>query len=290
MGINKIGKVDVKNLIIRGSFLLVFLCLSLFSYSQTPKEFSAEQSAYLKELSDWMIAEDKQRGKKLMEESFIPFINAGGLSGEQLSHVYEISNLMLKKRMRAYPEFESFCNLLMSFEKANLNIDQWNVWKDIMIELGRGKKKSTFVSFFEASTLLILEKVLYKSSTVTWKSSGYDFIFISDSLPIVQFKETNLTCVSKGDSSVIYETEGLLFPTRKILIGKGGRITWERVGLPKDEVFAELQDYKLRMKSSAFSMDSVLFHNQFFKYPLMGSLTGENISRKRLCYCIASIF
>ena len=102
--------------------------------------------------------------------------------------------------------------------------------------------------------------VIFKSSSTTWKSSNNRFKFTYDKEPIIVFEEMNLKCYSKNDSSVLYNTKGVYYPMTSTWKGNNGRLTWERAGLAKEEVYAEIKGYKISMKSAGFTADSALFY------------------------------
>ena len=280
MGTFKVAKKGVKNAIHRNFYACALLLLPLLLNAQGPKEFSSDHSKYIQELSKWMIDTDKKEGKPFMEEKFVTFWNSGSLNSNKKDRVIEISNVMLKKRMRAFPEFKMLCDLLLAYEDSKLGDDNFEEWAKCMLALGKGNRKTIFSDFLKISESLVTRKVLYNSSTVQWKVAAFDFNFKMDSIPIISFGTTNLICEAKGDSSVIYNTSGNYFPTMYSFRGEGGKVTWERVGLDKDETFAKVGNYKLRLKSSQFRIDSVLFYNTFFNQPLMGVLTEKIIAGK----------
>ncbi|MEM7163182.1 MAG: hypothetical protein AAF487_12165 [Bacteroidota bacterium] len=249
-------------------------------FSQTPTSFSSDHQEFSQQLSDWMIQSDKKIGKEFMEQEFAPFWAGSFLNASQKDQVIEIGNVMLKKRMRAFPEFKMLCDFLLNYEESNLGADNFEQWYLSMIELGGGKRKSIFNDYLKTSESLISEKVLYRSNTVVWKTKEYGFSFQLDSLPLIKFEDSDLICLSKGDSSSIYKTDAVFLPTKNLIYGKGGEVTWERVGLPREQTYAKINNYKLRVKSSQFRIDSVQFYNAFFDRPLMGVLTEKIIAGK----------
>ncbi|MFM7767509.1 MAG: hypothetical protein ACKO9S_06590, partial [Bacteroidota bacterium] len=103
-----------------------------------------------------------------------------------------------------------------------------------------------------------------------------DYIFSQDTIPKVIFPQFDLVYISKGDSARIVGTTGVFYPTLKKFIGKGGRVTWERAGLPKDQVYADLGGYSIDVSGSDYDADSVTFYNkQVFQQPLLGKLSDK---------------
>src|SRR5690606_6361564 len=99
------------------------------------------------------------------------------------------------------------------------------------------------------------------------------FVFEKGKDPYVVFTNVDLVCLSRKDSSVIKNTDGVWNILENTWTGKKGKVTWERTGLPSSAVFAELKDYKIQLKSAEYKADSVEFtHIGFFKGTLLGHL------------------
>jgi hypothetical protein len=120
--------------------------------------------------------------------------------------------------------------------------------------------------------------MLYESNIVRWKATAADAHFqYLDGKLLLLFRNTDLMCYAFNDSSVIYNTEGIYDPIEFRWAGQGGKVPWNRVGLPENEVYATLGDYRLRTQFSKFDADSVLFYNpKLFPEPQFGKF-AENV-------------
>jgi len=88
---------------------------------------------------------------------------------------------------------------------------------------------------------------------------------------ILIFPSLTLTAVAKGDSSVIYNTKGVYYPTLEKFYGSGGRVDWRRAGWDLKQIYATLKNYTIDVSRAEFTADSVTFYNpHFFKEPLTG--------------------
>ena len=90
----------------------------------------------------------------------------------------------------------------------------------------------------------------------------------------------NLKCLSRGDSSVVYKTSGIYFPTLEKFYGNEGRVTWQRAGYDPEKTYASFNSYNIRIKESRYIIDSVMFYNEFFDMPLAGKLTEKIIGNR----------
>jgi len=226
-----------KEKLIKTLVVLVIFCSSFSVLAQSIKVFTPNPDEYLNEISEFLENSDKKRAKKFIEEKFEPFWLSTQITTKQREDIYEISNLMLKKRMNPFPEFYSFLNTAVGLENSSQSVESYNAW--------------------------------------SWRASRSTFEFVFDSLPKIVFEPIDLTCYSKRDSSVIKNTRGVYLPITQEWIGEGGKITWERAGLDTLTTYAEVFDYSLKMKKSDYEIDSVLFYNGFFMEPLLGSLTEK---------------
>ncbi len=96
-------------------FLSLFCIFSLQGFSQL-REFTREKQAFYDELTELLEDADKKEGKELMEENFGPFwLNSDIYNDAQKEKIYDVADLMLKKRLRPFPFYKSFVIALLSF-------------------------------------------------------------------------------------------------------------------------------------------------------------------------------
>jgi hypothetical protein len=250
--------------------------------------FTPNPEEYLTEMTDFLEESDKKRAKEFIEKKFVPFWASTQLTNKQRTDIYKISNLMLKKRMNAFPEFYSFLNTAIGLENSSQSTESYNAWSKSVFTL-INKKRFQFTSYLNSCSDLFESNIIYNSPTTVWKASRDTFEFVYDSIPKIVFQPIDLTCYAKRDSSIIKGTRGVFLPLTLEWIGEGGKITWERAGLDPQETFAEVFNYKLKMKKSDYQIDSVLFYNGFFMNPLLGSLTEKilaNVTPEKATYPI----
>jgi hypothetical protein len=82
-----------------------------------------------------------------------------------------------------------------------------------------------------------------------------------------------LSCYANEDSTYIYNTKGIYYPTLSKWVGSGGKVLWKRAGFDENTVYAELDKYVINVKNSKYTADSVkFFYKDFFDKPLLGKL------------------
>ncbi|MDP4266161.1 MAG: hypothetical protein Q8880_01845 [Bacteroidota bacterium] len=272
------------------SFVIIlgFIILkSSIAYSQALRSFTSESDQYLKELMQFFKEEKGSEGKKFVEEFSLVW-NSGKITDEQKDVLYKISNKMLKKKMKAFPHFHNYLSSVMSFINTSQSGKSYLAWQNSLESLINLSSSSKFISFIDISNNLFNANILYKSSSTIWKSDNNNYAFEYDSLPKIIFHNLKLTCYTNNDSSVIFDTKGVYYPTEVKFNGTGGTINWQRAGFSPDTVYANLKKYELFFNLSKFTFDSVIFYNKiFFKKPLIGVVNEKilaNVTQDKATY------
>ncbi|MEZ5195725.1 MAG: hypothetical protein R2764_04830 [Bacteroidales bacterium] len=219
------------------------------------------------------VKENQKATEELMVQ-FTEYWNTGVFTKEIKDDVKRNCNLLLKRRLRGYPDFFYYLgsvNGLMDYDHPVSSYLAWQKSVDLLVNDKRSTKPIR--SFLETSYFLLYENVLYRSKATEWKSNSYDFVFEFDSVPKVVFDDFNLSCYANRDSSVVYETKGVFYPLESIWVGKKGKVSWARTGLPNDQVYALLDDYSIQLSFSKYTVDTVQFFNKkYWDKPLPGRL------------------
>lgn len=207
--------------------------LPLYSLAQQSsiKIFSSDSVKYFEEMKIFLSEARKDEAKDFMKE-FQKSWYGGKFSEKQRKGVYHISNVMLEKKMRPFPDFVNYLNTVVSFVLSPYqNQESFDVWQEIVEKLIGGKSrksKQMYADYIEVCNNLFSENLMYKSEAVSWTASNSNYIFEFDTVPVMIFPSLNLICFAKGDSAVIYNTKGVFLSYRKLM----GRRGWES-GLEK---------------------------------------------------------
>ena len=262
------------------------------SFSQKFSEFSADSEEFLDQMNDLFSQvnskEDKNTCEEMMEQ-FTGYWNTGVFNKEIKDRIKLISNHMLNRRLRAWPDFYNYLSANMAMMDFDHSAESYEAWHQSIDQLVNDKRSSKPIkSFLETSHNLLYNNVLYESRATMWKSSTYDFVFEYDSTPVVVFEDLHLTCLAYSDSSVIYSTKGKFYPIDNYWYGQTGNIKWVRAGYDPNVVYAELSKYELSLSFSRFSADTVKFyHKDYWNRPLLGSLEEKvlaNVTEEKATY------
>lgn len=262
-----------KKIIIKGLLALAMIVCGLGPLqAQTIKSFSNQHAQFITEMTDFLAVSDKKAAKDLMAGFNIHW-NGSRISNEAKDLIVEASNLMLKKRMTPFPGFSEYLQTIISYGESNKEQDVFIAWLKglgkIIPKISTGK----YMNYLSFSKYFFKENALYFSDAVVWTTTSSNFEFGYDSLAYLKVGRGDLKCSTRRDSSIIIGTEGILYPTETRFEGKNGKVLWERAGLSEKDASAELSRYKINIKSTKYSADSVKFtYTKYFKEPLLGSL------------------
>jgi hypothetical protein len=248
--------------------LYTLLCLILVAssvFSQRIEKFTREDEAFIKELAKVFDDSRKGEGKEFIEKQFMPvWLEDGAYTLPQQEMIFETLDMMLKNKNKVYPEFEQYIKALIFFPKAAKTDKDFLEWQTVLAKLIADKKLKKYLpEFLEASSGMFENKTFYKTETIAWVSSSNGYQFVFDSVPCIVFPALTLKCYSKGDSSVIQNTNGIYFPTTDRFVGDKGKVTWQRAGFDPTKTYAEFNAFNIRLKGSTFTVDSVMFYNEF---------------------------
>ena len=263
--------------------LILIACffLSTTLFSQVVK-FTPEPEKFLKEVQSFLSTIDKSMAKKYVNE-FEPIWLGEFFTPDIKAHVYATTNLMGEKRLRASPDYVYYFNAILYFSSSGMDPNKFEEWQGVLDKLLNKASKKRITDFLKNSQYLFKDNSIYVGSltvgSTVWKLSKNDFEITYAKEPIFHFENVDLKCFSKNDSSIIHGTSGDYYPLSAMWIGKGGKIDWQRAKLKKEEVYAEIKNYRISLKSATYKVDSALFHHaSYFSQPVLGKLTEKVIS------------
>jgi len=270
-------------------YVIISVCflMSFSLYSQTTlKHFTSDSAIFFDEMEQFLTKSRRAEGLLVMDDFSWHW---GKFSDKGREDVYKTANLMLKKKKKAFPDFKNYLYIISDFVSSESQSEEsFREWQKILIKLSKGKSKKKFSAYLKSCNSLFAENLLYKSASNSWAADNSNYTFGFDSLPTITFDTLTLTCYSKGDSSVIYNTKGIYYPTEAKWVGFGGKITWERAGFSPDKVYANINDYVISLKSPKYTLKNVLFYDlNYFDVPLNGVVQEKvlaNIKSSKASY------
>ena len=258
--------------------ILLIVAISIIGNSTKIKAqnaFPSDSIEFFNAMESYLTNARKE-GKDFMKQ-FETVWYGGYFTEEQRKGVYSISNLMLQKKMRAFPDFRNYLYTVGSFVTSDFQTEKsFDLWQSTLQKLLNDRNKRKFSDYLTFSNGLFSENAMYISASTKWSANNNNYVFGYDSLPKITFEALDLICFAKDDSMKIKNTKGVYYPTEDLWIGQGGVVDWQKAGLLDDEVYAEIRNYKIITKTYSYSADSVLFYNSFyFDKPLLGRLEDK---------------
>lgn len=197
---------------------------------------------------------------------------------DRLVVIYETA---VKLRMRAYPDMYNMVTTMHLYYAEGQNFDAWV--SSIELLQSRNKKVKDVTDFVNFSQQLIADRTLYKSPSSMWQAQpGTPYrLKVEDKEILVDLQGPFELYYSSGrDNGTIYGTSGLYSYFDNKWQGKGGRLNWDRTGLPTTTCWAVLDKYEAVLRFPKFTADSVSFtHTTYFQQPILGRVE-EALSAK----------
>jgi len=267
----------------KSTLFLFFILLGMNALGQV---FSLDKEKFTKEfhkiLSDYNKGDFSDFSKKDLPK-FI--IESNGFSEQMFTTLVNTSNLILEKKLKPYPELYNYVYSMYSLALNKQNTESVNAWHATVDKMLDARNVKKFEDFIELSSNFFSKGILSEASNYTWYYLGGKYTFDSDDKAFIRFENGNLICRVDNrdkkeaaetpfvDSIVVKNTNGIFDPFLKRWEGNGGVITWEKVGLSPNESYADINSYKLALKSPNFTADSVMIHTPYFQKAIMGQLT-----------------
>ena len=112
---------------------ILLIVISLVSFTlkgnaQVLKNFTPDPVKFAEEMQKFLEETDKKEGSKIMEEFIIEW-NGGKFNPTQQDAIYKTSNSMLRKRMKAFPDFKNYIIALTSFARSKQTQQSFTAWQ-----------------------------------------------------------------------------------------------------------------------------------------------------------------
>ncbi|MAE15140.1 MAG: hypothetical protein CL821_06070 [Crocinitomicaceae bacterium] len=273
--------------------ICIIVFFSFFNLGFSQSTFTPEPEKFLKDVQTFLGTYDKSKAKKYVK-SFEPLWLGEFFTPDNKAHVYATLNAMVSKGLRPYPDFFSYFNAIYYYSDSKMSAENFEKWQNVLDQLLKKATNKRIQQFLKVSENLFLDGTIYLTSrsqkaATRWEISRKDSFDIQylKKVPVFTFENIDLKCFSKGDSSVIYNTNGQYFPLTSIWLGNKGKIDWQRARKDKDIFYAKFDKYNLALKNSSYYIDSVTFYSNYFDQPIKGKLTEKVISvisYKRVTY------
>ena len=264
--------------------LLVSFIAATTAFSQSfPNSRDKFAKEFQRQIGEYGSGDYSNFAKK---EFQLMLLESSEFPDDYFAKMVETCNAMEAKRLKAYPDIYNYVFSVAAFVKTKqpkASYQAWHATVDKMLSNRNPKKVEDFVDF---SAGFFSEGRISTSSNHSWYYFGGSYDFVADDKDVsINFKDGSLVCraiASSGsnrgeavDSLRINTTAGTYDPVLKKWLGRGGKVTWEKVGMDAAKTFAMLKGYDLSLKTSNLSVDTVELTTTYFKTPILGSLSDR---------------
>ncbi|MBO4306821.1 MAG: hypothetical protein J5848_00715, partial [Bacteroidales bacterium] len=238
------------------------------------------------EMLEYLDQATSEKQKKLDDANLIRQFSDvyGQMNSGMQGRLTNICNVVLKLKVRQHPDVFNFVSTLVKMYNAETSKENFEQWiRSIEFIQSRNKKVKDFTDFIEFTSQFLTDRTLYGSRSCTWQTqagTSYRLLFEDNDIKIVFDKPFELYYSSDKDNGTIYGTTGTYYYFDNKWVGKGGRLNWDRTGIPTTACWAVLSKYEAITKFPKFTADSVLFTNtNYFSQPIYGRVE-EALSAK----------
>jgi hypothetical protein len=265
---------------------LAFAFLMLIFNKLNAQNFPNEREKFLKHFEKVVAPFIQREQKDFIKDELEPvLVETKEISDDYFKKMVETCNLMETKKLKFYPAIYNYVYSVHSFVKNKQPNSSYVAWHSSIDKLLDNRNVNKFEDFIELSANFFSKKVIADNANFFWMYRGGTYVFEFSDKPYIKFEGGRLVCLVENnskndkikyvDSIVVYDAFGTYDPILKKWDGKGGTISWEKVGLAKTETIAELKMYNLSLKTSNFLCDTVSLTTPFFTKPILGKLSDR---------------
>lgn len=270
---------------------LLFIATLFTTFGQT---YSPDRAKFIKEFQNALSPYGKgEHSKFVKDELSVMLLQTNEFPDRYFTNLVATCNLLVTKRLDTYPDIYNYVYSVYSLVKNKQPESSYNAYQSTIDKLLESRNPKRFTDFAESSMGFFAEGKLAGKSNFEWFYEGGKYEFRYDDKPYIELSGGNLICrwiaasgsskktTTYSDSIVVYQTSGMYDPTTQRWSGSGGILTWEKVGISKDETYAEVGKFNTSMKSSSLTLDSVKLKTPYFKELIEGRITENAVKINR---------
>ncbi len=263
------------------SLMLPAFLLVMISSGQSVKSLPEDPARFPVELESVFSSVTSPSAGIQIRDMLIPFLeywNAGLFSEKEQKNIIRQSNIVMGKRLVVFPNLYRYISAVYHLKRFG-NEGALTIWMEDFDKQIPESSQGRSEKYLEQYEALFARNRLYESGTYNWYTSDTSIRMEYDTAMKIIYRDVLLTCATRKDTSRIYNTSGIFYPGTLEWKGMKGRVTWERVGLDPDSVYADFQDYRINMKKFEYRVDSAGFMNKkYFTRPILGVFKDETLT------------
>ncbi|MCB9082329.1 MAG: hypothetical protein H6555_11535 [Lewinellaceae bacterium] len=251
----------------RWPLLGLVLLFPLFLAGQRPDTLPTDPNAFIGVLGEQLLA----TGNKELEEIFKTFeqqFRSGYFAEGERDQVISSLQKMWLKRLSPNPQMRDYLALLTQMKQVaepERRFREWHKMLDTLLAPQEEQRVNNVATFLDFAAGWFTDQRLRPSDSGTnWlvRASDYSLAYV-DKKPQVVIPLADLVARRKTDSIRIVETSGIFNIFDNQWEGKGGRVTWERLGMDPN-IYAELGAYELDVRRGLYESNQANLHYPLF--------------------------
>ena len=264
-------------------FLLSFLSFSSNLRAQELDSLSRNSEQFFQQIASILLntpSKVNQAKSQAVLERLYARWTIGRFNKDEKDAIRSMIEAMRDRKLKSYPYLFNYVTVLMHFSESLQTPRSIIGWHAYALNKVNEKKTKNFLAFTDFTIDVFEHGRIYNKKSVSWFHRQAKFSFELDTNFLVRYEKLSLVCASKKDSSTIIKTEGVYNYDMELWTGTNGTINWSRFGDEHEEdIFVELQDYRINISKSTYTVDSAVLHyERFFKNPVLGRFTEKVMS------------
>jgi hypothetical protein len=236
------------------SLMLVFPLLAI---GNPASRFPENRVEFMKELKLYLLSTKKKEAISAYDY-FEQQLSSGLYTDPEVSRIIAVSNEMVNRKLAATPYFTDFLKSVTALKKNKNNHFLFDSWNQTLNDLLLSKSETAGTSFREmlSFSILYFEKGLLcnAGASISWRAeANAKFFTLLEGEPCLRFEETDLVCFKRDKEMRIGGTSGAYFPAEKRWRGKGGMVTWARVG--QADVLCEFDVFDIPLGKGVYKIE-----------------------------------
>ncbi len=248
------------------SILIVFYSSFLNAFSGT--SFSKDKDSFFQELHTLFKTKSDKDAYTLISAIELK-ANSGSIGELEFKTMVDICNDMSSLKMRPKPYYWNYLSALDVVDSKE--IQQWHILLSEILKNTRQGKFKPYNKFLEFSHHYFKKDMLrYSKTGICWISdSSNEVMELLDGKPVIKFEKGNLIAKRKGSQISIVNAAGTFYPLENKWIGKGGKVSWQRLE-SISEISCNLIDYEIDFtKNSYTATKAYLSYPKYFNNKLV---------------------
>lgn len=260
--------------------LCAFIALPL----QAQQSYSSTGSELAKQIDEQFAKTTVREEIAAAVKRFTTNCASGRIPEAQVQLIAVQFNGMAAKKMRSVPHFADYIQAIDGMMQKSVFDKKFVQWQTIVTDITNKSDKSRLVDFerfLEFSNTFFNENILNKSLGGKWQALATDYrLDYTDNKPALSFDQARLYCYAAKDTISIFNAKGTYFPFEQKWTGQAGRVTWDRVGLDPNNIYADLPPYTIDMTKGDYTIEeATFFHKKLFNKPLKGRVIDKLSAR-----------